>query len=85
VNRCCFSHLAQKILPNRCQRVDFVLFIFKRAVGIEPTTTAWKAMVLPLNYARAFAQYIIGRQQEARVPPIACLITPISWTWRWAA
>jgi hypothetical protein len=24
----------------------------KRAVGIEPTTTAWKAVVLPLNYAR---------------------------------
>jgi hypothetical protein len=27
----------------------------KRAVGIEPTTTAWKAVVLPLNYARIWA------------------------------
>lgn len=24
----------------------------KRAVGIEPTSIAWKAIVLPLNYAR---------------------------------
>lgn len=24
----------------------------ERAMGIEPTTTAWEAVVLPLNYAR---------------------------------
>ncbi len=24
----------------------------KRVMGIEPTTTAWKAVVLPLNYTR---------------------------------
>jgi hypothetical protein len=28
----------------------------KRAVGIEPTTTAWKAVVLPLNYARIWGK-----------------------------
>jgi hypothetical protein len=28
----------------------------KRAVGIEPTTTAWKAVVLPLNYARIWGE-----------------------------
>jgi hypothetical protein len=28
----------------------------KRAVGIEPTTTAWKAVVLPLNYARVWGE-----------------------------
>ena len=27
---------------------------FKRAAGIEPALIAWKAIVLPLNYARAF-------------------------------
>ena len=30
------------------------MFIFKmeRVMGIEPTTSAWKAEVLPLNYTR---------------------------------
>tara|TARA_B100000579_G_scaffold136932_1_gene111066 strand:- start:267 stop:398 length:132 start_codon:yes stop_codon:yes gene_type:complete len=27
--------------------------INKRAAGIEPASSAWKAEVLPLNYARA--------------------------------
>ncbi len=26
----------------------------ERAMGIEPTSLAWKAKVLPLNYARLF-------------------------------
>ncbi len=26
----------------------------ERVMGIEPTTTAWKAVVLPLNYTRIF-------------------------------
>jgi hypothetical protein len=26
--------------------------IMERVMGIEPTTTAWKAVVLPLNYTR---------------------------------
>ncbi len=31
----------------------------KRAVGIEPTTTAWKAVVLPLNYARKLGKLFL--------------------------
>lgn len=27
-------------------------FCLKRVTGIEPVTTAWKAVVLPLNYTR---------------------------------
>tara|TARA_B100000579_G_scaffold192633_1_gene157471 strand:- start:37 stop:216 length:180 start_codon:yes stop_codon:yes gene_type:complete len=27
--------------------------LLKRAAGIEPASSAWKAEVLPLNYARA--------------------------------
>ena len=27
-------------------------FILERVMGIEPTLTAWKAEVLPLNYTR---------------------------------
>ena len=29
------------------------LKFFKRAMGIEPTSKAWEALVLPMNYARA--------------------------------
>jgi hypothetical protein len=28
------------------------VIVFKRAAGIEPASLAWKANVLPLNYAR---------------------------------
>jgi hypothetical protein len=31
------------------------LFVLERVVGIEPTSSAWKAEVLPLNYTRADA------------------------------
>ena len=30
-------------------------------MGIEPTTSAWKAEVLPLNYTRIFSLFIMGR------------------------
>ena len=29
-----------------------IVKIPKRAIGIEPITTVWKTIVLPLNYAR---------------------------------
>lgn len=32
--------------------IQFLLRILKRAEGIEPSSLAWKAKVLPLNYAR---------------------------------
>ena len=31
----------------------------KRAGGIEPPSLAWKAKVLPLNYARIYCDYKI--------------------------
>ena len=43
--------------------------IMERAMGIEPTTSAWKAEVLPLNYTRNhsdFLQYLIGRSGRIR-------------------
>ncbi len=33
-------------------------------MGIEPTTTAWKAVVLPLNYTRVL--YLTGREDRIR-------------------
>ena len=34
-------------------------FISKRAAGIEPALIAWKAIVLPLNYARKFPTFTL--------------------------
>lgn len=36
-------------------RVAFLLAV--RARGIEPPSTAWKAVVLPLNYARKYVNH----------------------------
>ena len=33
--------------------------IMERAMGIEPTTSAWKAEVLPLNYTRVHNAFLI--------------------------
>src|SRR3954463_4593933 len=31
-----------------------IIFYMERVKGIEPSTTAWKAVVLPLNYTRIY-------------------------------
>jgi hypothetical protein len=36
----------------------------KRAAGIEPASSAWKAEVLPLNYARAITKLAHHQPQE---------------------
>jgi hypothetical protein len=46
----------------------------KRAVGIEPTTTAWKAMVLPLNYARNGNTLYHTNRKEANLESAPCEI-----------
>ena len=41
----------------------------ERVIGIEPTTSAWKAEVLPLNYTRiVIAYYINGAPERSRTP-----------------
>ena len=42
-------------------------------MGIEPTTLAWKARVLPLNYTRIFLKMA---EEEGFEPPRA--LTPLS-------
>ena len=32
--------------------LNHIVKLVERAMGIEPTTSAWKAEVLPLNYTR---------------------------------
>ena len=41
----------------------------ERVMGIEPTSSAWKAEVLPLNYTRADGAQSAGRTSRARVDP----------------
>jgi hypothetical protein len=38
---------------NRAQRTLFCML--ERVMGIEPTSKAWEAFVLPLNYTRVLA------------------------------
>lgn len=42
----------------------------KRAAGIEPASIAWKAIVLPLNYARSGTEHLLqeGMLQEGIHP-----------------
>jgi hypothetical protein len=42
----------------------------KRAAGIEPASSAWKAEVLPLNYARKRTHNLAGSGGRHRLRPI---------------
>ena len=42
----------------------------ERVVGIEPTSSAWKAEVLPLNYTRAADGDLPVRAAQIRLIPI---------------
>jgi hypothetical protein len=49
----------------------FCLFSFQRTIlervmGIEPTTSAWKAEVLPVNYTRKIIKLLNGREDRIR-------------------
>jgi hypothetical protein len=50
----------------------------KRAVGIEPTTTAWKAVVLPLNYARIGSELFHCLKSIAYFGAIANILSKIA-------
>jgi hypothetical protein len=39
---------------NKMSLVILTLLCMERVMGIEPTYSAWKADVLPLNYTRMF-------------------------------
>ena len=44
------------------------IFFRKRAAGIEPASSAWKAEVLPLNYARTGTNQLVKNDPVASVP-----------------
>lgn len=41
----------KKLYPHRFDRWGYSM---ERIMGIEPTSTAWEAVVLPMNYIRVF-------------------------------
>ena len=47
-------------------------------MGIEPTTTAWKAVVLPLNYARNWSELIHCLDRLAYLAEIANILLEVS-------
>ena len=51
----------------------------KRAAGIEPASSAWKAEVLPLNYARARTKNSLQKEDRFNLAPsIITLRVPLS-------
>jgi hypothetical protein len=57
-------------LPRKCSTAELCgpLYKMERVMGIEPTSSAWKAEVLPLNYTRNLANNsrlaVSGRTQS---------------------
>lgn len=49
-------------LPRVCSTPELHEQTLERAAGIEPASSAWKAEVLPLNYARMPAEFGGGRR-----------------------
>jgi hypothetical protein len=48
-------------LPRKCSTPELRgLQILERVMGIEPTLSAWKAEVLPLNYTRILNYLVEG-------------------------
>ena len=44
----------------------------ERAMGIEPTSEAWEAPVLPLNYARSLLNILLRIDHPHSVPVLSC-------------
>ncbi len=39
-------------------------------MGIEPTSQAWEARVLPLNYTRLFTQWVATETEPGKPDPV---------------
>ena len=47
--------------------------LLERVMGIEPTTSAWKAEVLPVNYTRKFMGRLMGIEPTNVGTTIRCV------------
>ena len=56
------------VRSNQLSYRPFSLLTMERVMGIEPTTSAWKAEVLPLNYTRNYMAVPTGIE-----PAISCV------------
>ena len=43
-------------------------FMVERVTGIEPASRAWEALILPLNYTRARAEFSTNSDRNRRYP-----------------
>ena len=71
-------------LPRKCSAPELcgqcgkpfscsTTFLLERVMGIEPTSSAWKAEVLPLNYTRLFLSISVPLFRRAKI--LTVLIT----------
>ena len=47
------KHVSSRIYEKPQVSVSSIFYCLERVMGIEPTLSAWKAEVLPLNYTRS--------------------------------
>ena len=58
------------------------IFIMERVKGIEPSSSAWKAEVLPLNYTRIYMEEVEGFEPPRGLTRLSVFKTdPFSRTW----
>lgn len=56
--------------------------LLERVAGIEPAPTAWKAVILPLNYTRGYVP-LFGWHLAEGGAPLVCLRIRGGWScWR---
>ena len=62
---CCYNFRKKRRRKRRCRTPPFPM---ERVKGIEPSTRAWEARVLPLNYTRKTYSFIILQLRTAVKP-----------------
>jgi hypothetical protein len=75
--------LPQQLSPALFSRCNPLIFRVERVMGIEPTSKAWEALVLPLNYTRtrkSHSVYQFSPGQSSVITGPGCAKT--RWFWR---
>lgn len=75
-NRLYIQNIIQMFVKRK-KTVTKVTVLVERMMGIEPTRSAWKAEVLPLNYIRISQLQVILYHMEENLSTINLLTTII--------
>lgn len=75
-NRLYIQNIIQMFVKRK-KTVTKVTVLVERMMGIEPTRSAWKAEVLPLNYIRISQLQVILYHREENLSTINLLTTII--------